>query len=90
MPNTLFAGRPSLDEDPSSNTAYLEHGDFLAIAKQPEGKRVFVIQARADLAAPEGQRSNVALKVVAVLVEEQLVVSQAAPALPPAVIGQDV
>lgn len=78
------------NKDPSSNTAYLEHGDFLAIAKQPEGERVFVIQAGADLAAPEGQRSDVALKVVAVLVEEQLVVSQAAPALPPAVIGQDI
>lgn len=78
------------NEVPSSNMAHLEHGDFLAIAKQPEGKRVLVIQARADLAASEGQRSNVALKVVAVLVEEQLVVSQAAPALPPAVVGQNV
>ena len=51
---------------------------------------MFVIEAGADLAASEGQRGDVALQVVAVLVEEQLVVLQAAPALPPAVIGQHV
>ena len=51
---------------------------------------MFVIEAWADLAASEGQRGDVALQVVAVLVEEQLVVLQAAPALPPAVIGQHV
>lgn len=73
-----------------SNTAHLQHGDLLAVTKQAEGKWVFVIEAGADFAASKGQRSDVALQVVPVLVEKQLVVSQAAPALPPAVIGQNV
>lgn len=51
---------------------------------------MFVVEAGADLAASEGQRGNVALQVVPVLVEEQLVVFQAAPALSPAVVGQHV
>lgn len=51
---------------------------------------MFLIEAGADLAASKGQRGDVALKVVPVLMEEQLVVFQAAPALPPAVIGQHV
>lgn len=80
----------SEDQQASSNTAHLQHSDLLTVAKQAEGKRVFVIQTGADLAASKGQRSDVALQVVAVLVEEQLVVLQAAPALSPAVIGQNV
>lgn len=51
---------------------------------------MFVVEAGADLAASQGQRGDVALQVVPVLVEEQLVVFETAPALPPAVIGQDV
>lgn len=51
---------------------------------------MLVIEAGADLAASKGQRGDVALQVVPVLMEEQLVVFQAAPALPPAVIGQHV
>ncbi|TNN45748.1 hypothetical protein EYF80_044058 [Liparis tanakae] len=69
---------------------HLQHGHLLAVAQQAEGEGVLVVQARADLAAPQGQGGDVALQVIAVLVEQQLVVLQAAPALPPAVIGQHV
>lgn len=51
---------------------------------------MLVIEAGADLAAAQGQRGDVALQVVSVFVEEQLVVLQAAPALPPAIVGQNV
>lgn len=51
---------------------------------------MLLVQAGVDLAAAQGQRGDVALQVVSVLVEEQLVVLQAAPALPPAVVGQHV
>lgn len=51
---------------------------------------MLVVEAGADLAAAQGQRGDVALQVVSVFVEEQLVVLQAAPALPPAVVGQDI
>lgn len=51
---------------------------------------MFVIEAGADLATSKGQRGDVALKVVTVLMEEQLVIFQATPALPPTVIGQHV
>lgn len=77
--NTAFEG-----------AAHLQDSDLLAVAKQAESEGVFVVEAGADLAASEGQRGNVALQVVPVLVEEQLVVFQAAPALPPAVVGQHV
>lgn len=70
--------------------AHLQHGHFLTVAEQAEGKRVLLVQAGVDLAAAQGQRGDVALQVVSVLVEEQLVVLQAAPALPPAVVGQHV
>lgn len=69
---------------------YLQHGHLLAVTEQAEGEGVFVVEARADLAAPERQRGDVALQVVPVLVEQQLVVFEAAPALPPAVIRQHV
>ena len=72
------------------DTAHLQHGDFLAITQQAERKGVFVIEARADLAATERQRGDVALQVISVLMEEQLVVFQAAPTFPPAVVGQNV
>lgn len=51
---------------------------------------MLVVEAGADLAAAQGQRGDVALQVVSVFVEEQLVVLQAAPALPPAIVGQNV
>lgn len=51
---------------------------------------MLVIEAGADLAPTQGQRGDVALQVVSVFVEEQLVVLQAAPALTPAIVGQDV
>lgn len=70
--------------------AHLQHCHLLAVTKQAEGKRVLVVESWADLAASEGQRGDVALQVIPVLVEEQLVVLQATPALPPAVIGQHV
>ena len=49
---------------------------------------MFVIEAGADVAASEGQRGDVALQVIVVLMKEQLVVFQAAPAVSPTVIGQ--
>lgn len=49
-----------------------------------------MIEARADFAASEGQRGDVALQVIPVFMEEELVVFQAAPALPPAIVGQNV
>lgn len=70
--------------------AHLQHSDLLAVTKQAEGKWMFMIQARADLAASEGQRSDVALQVIPVFMEEELVVFHAAPALPPAIVGQNV
>lgn len=70
--------------------SHLQHSHLLAVTKQAEGKGVLVVEAGADLAASEGQGGDVALQVVPVLVEEQLVVFQAAPALSPAVIGQHV
>lgn len=51
---------------------------------------MFVIEAGADLAATKRQRGDVALQVISVLMEEQLVVFQAAPAFPPAVVGQNI
>lgn len=51
---------------------------------------MFMIEAWADLAASEGQRGDVALQVIPVFMEEELVVFQAAPALPPAIVGQNV
>jgi len=69
---------------------HLQHSNFLAVAEQAEGKWVFVVEARVDLAASKRQRGNVALKVISVLVEEQLIVFQTAPALSPAVIGQHI
>ena len=75
---------------PSEGAAHLQDSDLLAVAEQAESEGVFVVEAGADLAASERQRGDVALQVVPVLVEEQLVVFQAAPALPPAVVGQHV
>lgn len=69
---------------------YLQYSHLLAVAKQAEGEGVFMVEAGADLAASQGQRGNVALQVVPVLMEEQLVVFETAPALPPAIIGQHV
>lgn len=69
---------------------YLQHSDLLAVTKQTEGEGMFVVEARADLAAPQRQRGDVALQVVAVLMEEELVVLQTTPTLPPAIIGQHV
>ena len=69
---------------------YLQHGHLLPVAEQAEGVGVLLVEAGADLAASQGQRGHVALEVGAVLVQQQLVVFQTAPALPPAVIGQHV
>lgn len=68
----------------------LQHGHLLAVTEQAEGEGVFVVEAGADLAASERQRGDVALQVVPVLVQEQLVIFEAAPALTPAVVGQHV
>ena len=73
-----------------SVVSHLQNRHFLAIAKQAEGEGVFVVEAGADLAASERQRGDVALQVVPVLVEQQLVVFEATPALAPAVVGQHV
>lgn len=62
----------------------------MPVAQQAEGEGVLVVQTGADLTASEGQRGDVAFQVVPVFVEQQLVVPEAAPALTPAVVGQDV
>ena len=85
-----FRGGLNPRESDSQVKSYLQHRHLLAVAEQAEGEGVLVVQAGADLAASQRQRGDVALQVVPVLVEEQLVVLQAAPALPPAVVGQHV
>lgn len=72
------------------NQTHLQYGHFLAVTKEAEGKGVFVIEAGADLTASEGQWGYVALQVIPVLVKEQLVVLEAAPALSPAVIRENI
>ncbi len=62
--------RPLRNQEDPSYTAHLQYSNFLAITKQAEGKGVFVIKARANLAASKGQRGNVTLQVVPVLMEE--------------------
>lgn len=69
---------------------YLEHSHLLTIAQQSEGEGVLGVQPGDDLTAPQWQRGHVALQVGPVLVQKQLVVLQPAPALTPAVVGQDV
>lgn len=86
IPSTKFFFYENL----SSNQTHLQYGHFLAVTKEAEGKGVFVIEAGADLTASEGQWSYVAFQVIPVLVKEQLVVLEAAPALPPAVIRENI
>lgn len=69
---------------------YLQRGDLLSVAEQPERQGVLGIQTRDDLAAAEWDGSNVGLQVSPVLVENQLVVLHPAPALAPAVVGEHV
>ena len=69
---------------------YLQHGHLLAVAKQPEGQGVLGVQARDDLAAAQRDGGDVHLQVGPVLVQDELVVLDAAPALPPAAVGEHV
>jgi hypothetical protein len=69
---------------------YLQHSNLLPIAKQPEGQWVLGVQARDHLAAAEWDRDNVSLQVSPVLVQNELAIFHAAPAFPPAAIGEHI
>lgn len=68
--------------------SYLQHGHLLPVAEQPEGQGVPGVQPRDHLAATEGDGHEVGLQVGPVLVQDELVVLDPAPALPPAVVGE--
>ena len=70
--------------------SHLQHGHLLAVAKQPERQGVFGVQPRDDLAAAERDGDDVGLQVGPVLVEDELIFLDAAPALPPAAVGEHV
>lgn len=69
---------------------YLQHCHLLPVAEQAEGQWVFGVQAGDDLAAAERDGHDVRLQVGSILVEDELVILDSAPALPPAAIGEHV
>lgn len=69
---------------------YLQHGHLLPIAKQSEGQGMLGVQARDHVTASERNRHDVGLEIGPVLVEDESVVLDSAPALPPAAVGEHV
>lgn len=69
---------------------YLQHGHLLSVAKQSERQGVSGVQARDHVTAAERNRNDVGLEIGPVLVEDELVILDSAPALPPAAVGQHV
>lgn len=70
--------------------SYLQHSHLLPVAKQSERQGVFGVQARDDLAATERNGDDVGLQIGPVLVENELVILDSAPALPPAAVGEHI
>lgn len=66
---------------------YLQNGHLLSVAQQTEGEGMLGVQPWNDLTPSQGQRRHVRLQIRPVLVQQQLVVFQLAPALSPAVVG---
>lgn len=73
-----------------AEATHLQHGRLLPVAEQPECQRVSGVQAGDHLAASERDGGDVGLQVGPVLVEDQLVAPDPAPALTPAAVGQHV
>lgn len=69
---------------------YLQHGHLLSVAKQSEGQGVLGVQARDHVTAAQRNRNDVGLEIGPVLVEDELVILDSAPALPPAAVGEHV
>lgn len=69
---------------------YLQHGHLLPIAKQSEGQGMLGVQARDHVTASERNRHDVGLEIGPVLVEDESVILDSAPALPPAAVGEHV